>query len=937
MKTDIISIKNAKVHNLKNVSLDIPKNKLVVVTGPSGSGKSSLVFDTIYVEGQRRYIESLSSYARQFLGQHQPPDVESITGLSPAIAIDQKSTNKNPRSTVGTVTEIYDYLRVLFARVGKMHCPTSGLPIIQYSRSTITKTISKLPENSKIQILAPIPKENIGPQLSKLTSMGFSRVRLNKEVLRIDELDLNNIKINSFEVVIDRVVIKPNIKERIADSVEYAMNIGEGTIIVQTDNEDLFFSEHNISPATNEIFPKLEPRSFSFNSPIGACPICNGLGECKNFDKNLMIGDTNKSVIDGAIKPIAKNRAFFFQMLLNVAEQESIDINTPYCKLPKKFLTLLWDGTEKIYEYSFESDNSTYKFKKGFKGVIKWIADKYNSTDSERVKKELEEYMHITLCNECNGARLNKIALSTKVGSFNIDDFSKMSIELLSNKFSNLKLSKDDELIASKLKKEISSRLKFLIDVGLEYLSLSRPTATLSGGESQRIRLATQIGSSLSGVIYCLDEPSIGLHQKDNNKLLHTLNQLKELGNSVIVVEHDLDTIMQADHIIDIGPRAGVHGGEIIAEGTLAQIKKNTNSITAKYLLKKEAIPIPKTRRIHHEKIVLTGATYNNLNNIDVEFPLNSFVCITGVSGSGKSTLVHEVLVPAVKTSLAKEQHKIIYKRDNFKAISGISNINSIVELDQSPIGKTPLSNPATYTGLYTDIRTLFAKTPESIARGYKPGRFSFNVSGGRCEECEGNGVKKIEMHFLPDVYITCNDCKGTRYNAETLTVLYKGKNIAEVLDLTIEEALKFFNNHQSIFRKLDVLNRVGLGYIKLGQPATTLSGGEAQRLKLTRELSKITRGNCLYVLDEPTTGLHFSDIAILLDAINQLIDNGHSVIIIEHNLDIIKNADYIIDLGPGGGDKGGKIVITGNPEIVARSKESSTGQYLANHLYSPC
>lgn len=936
MTINEINVVKSRVHNLKGVSVTIPKNSLTVITGPSGSGKSSLAFDTIYVEGQRRYIESLSSYARQFLGQYQPPDVESITGLSPAIAIDQKSTTKNPRSTVGTITEIYDYLRVLYARVGDLHDPKTGEVIRKYTPPQIVRELLTLPKKTKLQLMAPIECKDskvAKKEISKFLAMGYSRIHYNEEISQLDDgVDFPKSGSVQFDIVIDRVLIKEGVEKRLTDSVEHCLKLGNGSILVLINDEEyLSFSEHLVSEETGESFPDLEPRLFSFNSPIGACSKCNGLGESKEFSKDSMIFDESLGVLKGAIEPLAKKNNFLFKMVECFLEAEGYDGSTPLKKLKKSVSETLWHGTDKIYTYAFKSENSHFEFSKPFPGILNWFDKKFHETGSEKVRKSLENFMKIQRCQSCEGMRLNKAALSTLINERNIMELSLLSIEDAYEFFKVDFLEGQKAEIAEKLLKEIRARLKFLVDVGLGYLSLNRSAASLSGGESQRIRLATQIGSALSGVLYVLDEPSIGLHQRDNTKLIKTLKSLRDLGNTVLVVEHDEETMEESDFLIDLGPGAGRHGGEVVNIGTKAEFLKNNKGLTAEFLTGAKKIGIPKERRTPKKKISLKGATQNNLNNLNVEIPTSGLVCITGVSGSGKSTLLHEIFVPACKNYLTPMGG--LYQRKNYHSIKGLEDIKSIIELDQSPIGRTPHSNPATYTGLFDDIRKIYSKTPESQVRGYKPGRFSFNVKGGRCEECEGNGVKKIEMHFLPDVFITCSECKGKRYNNETLSVLYKGKNIADVLDMTIEDGCDFFKNHPKLFRTLSTLKSVGLGYMKLGQPATTLSGGEAQRLKLSRELAKKTKGHTLYILDEPTTGLHFEDINILLKAINDLVDQGNSVIIIEHNLDIIKNADYLIDLGPEGGVNGGNIVAEGTPEEVAKVKNSFTGQYLKKVL----
>ena len=936
MSINEINIVKAAVHNLKDVTISIPKNTLTVVTGPSGSGKSSLAFDTIYVEGQRRYIESLSSYARQFLGQYQPPEVESITGLSPSIAIDQKTSSKNPRSTVGTTTEIYDYLRVLYARIGTLYDPDTGLEVRRYTPSQITRELMKLPEKTKLQILAPIKigeKIKFKDILSKFLTMGFSRARLNDDLIEIDDNTKAPKGSYTFDVVVDRIVIKDDIEKRIADSVEYALKLSQGDVIVLVnDNKELTFSEHNKSTKGDVVYPELEPRLFSFNSPIGACEVCNGLGETKTFDEDLMIFDESLPLLEGAITPLSKRNSFLYKMVETIAIEEGVDLDVPFKKLPKKFLNILFNGSDKVYRYSFNSENSHFEFSKAFPGLSAWLEKKFLESGSDKVRLELEKYMNIKRCPSCHGLRLNRIALSTKIGDKHIMDLCTLSISECHEYLTKIKLEGEKKIIAEKLLKEIVSRLRFLVDVGLNYLTLNRGAMTLSGGESQRIRLATQIGSALSGVLYVLDEPSIGLHQRDNDRLIKTLKSLRDIGNTVLVVEHDEDTMRESDYIIDMGPGAGIHGGTIVSHGTLEKILKDKHSLTAKFLSGQDRITIPDSRKKSSKFLKLSGATENNIKNLNVSFPLGGLVCVSGVSGSGKSTLIHKILVPAVKTHLANA-NKTLYQKSNYNALTGIEEIKTVIELDQSPIGRTPHSNPATYTGLFDDIRDIFASTNESQIRGYKTGRFSFNVKGGRCEECEGNGVKKIEMHFLPDVYITCTECKGSRYNAETLSVLYKGKNISEVLDLTIEEAEEFFKNHTKLNRVLSTLNSVGLGYMKLGQPATTLSGGEAQRLKLSRELSKRTKGHCLYVLDEPTTGLHFQDIKILLSALQQLVEQGHTLLIIEHNLDVIKTADWVIDMGPEGGSGGGEIIAEGTPEQVSKNSKSHTGKYLKKVL----
>lgn len=927
-----IEIRGAKVHNLKDISIDIPRDTLTVITGPSGSGKSSLAFDTLYAEGQRRYIESLSSYARQFLGQMEPPEVESITGLSPAIAIDQKSTSKNPRSTVGTITEVFDYLRVLYARVGTAYCPVSGEKLESQSAEQISKKLQAKPEKTKLFIMANIISNQKGEfkeLLNKYQSMGFSRVRVNGKVeLLDDDFKLPKSKKNTVEIVIDRIVVKEGIKARLTDSLEQALKIGEGSVYILSDDDLEFYSEHLYSHKSGLSYPELEPRLFSFNSPIGACPKCNGLGETKVFERSKYIFDESLSLKAGAISPLGKRGGFYYSMVKSILDSEKVKETTPLKEWPKKVKDIIFNGSEKEYEFKFESERSTYKFKKAFPGLDAWLDNKYKESTSEKVREDLEKYMTIEECPDCHGERLNPYARGVKVNKKGIMEISYMPIDEAYDFFQKINFKGTKAIIAEKLLKEINGRLKFLVDVGLSYLSLNRSAMTLSGGESQRIRLATQIGSALSGVLYVLDEPSIGLHQRDNDKLIVTLKHLRDLGNTVVVVEHDEDTMLSSDYIIDIGPGAGIHGGEIVASGTPVEIKK-AKTMTGEYLAGKLKIEVPEKRRSLDKFIKLKSVTKNNLNKLNVEIPIGGLVCITGVSGSGKSTLMHQALVPGIKNYLNKNTTA----KTCYQSISGVNQIDQIIEIDQTPIGRTPKSNPATYTKLFDQIRMLYANTNEAKVRGYKQGRFSFNVKGGRCEACEGNGVIKVEMNFLPDVYITCAECGGKRYNQETLNITYRGKTIADVLDMSIEEAKDFFQNHKKIHRALLTLDSIGLGYIKLGQSSTTLSGGEAQRMKLSRELSKATRGHCLYVLDEPTTGLHFQDIKILMKAINKLIDQGHSVIIIEHNLDVIKNADYIIDLGPEGGKFGGEVVAFGTPEEVSKNKKSLTGKYLKKLL----
>lgn len=947
MSSKEIKINRANVHNLKDISLNLPKNKLIVVTGPSGSGKSSLAFDTIYVEGQRRYLESLSSHAKQFIGQFQPPEVESITGLSPAIAIDQKTISRNPRSTVGTITEIYDYMRVLFARVGTLYCLKSNEKIVQYTPAQILSVVLSKPLKTKVQILSPIrvsTKSELKENILKLQSSGFSKIVINDSIHNLDDNILESFDPkSSYHVIVDRVILKENSEKRLMDSIEHALSIGFDTcsILFDESNRPQIFSNKNISPTTGEEYPDLGPKLFSFNSPQGACPDCKGLGQAQSFDTNIIISNEDYSINEGAIPPLSNKSSMLYKIIKHIADLENIDLGTPYKKLPKSFINILFNGSgNKRYKFDFSTLSSQFNFSKSFPGIIEWLKLKYAESSSEKIKKELESYMVTKICSSCQGNRLRPISLNVflednKSEKYNIADLNNLSLFELNSFFKNLELDDFKYKVAHRILKEISNRLQFLNDVGLGYLTLNRGASTLSGGEGQRIRLATQIGSALSGVLYILDEPSIGLHQRDNQKLIQTLKSLRDIGNTVIVVEHDEDTMREADYIVDLGPGAGVHGGTIVAEGTPASIIKSSDSITSDFLSGKKFISAntnPKYKLDESNMIILTQACENNLKSVDLKLPLNKLVCLTGVSGSGKSTLIHNILVPALKAQLLPA-HRSLYIRNNFKSLQLPDSIKSVIELDQSPIGRTPHSNPATYTGLFDDIRKLYTKTQESQIRGYKPGRFSFNVKGGRCEDCEGNGVNKIEMHFLPDIHIECSTCKGSRYNEETLSVLYRGKNIADVLNMTIEEGVDFFINHPKIHRALKTMNSVGLGYIKLGQPATTLSGGEAQRLKLSRELSKRTKGDTLYILDEPTTGLHFEDIKILLKTINSLVEQGHSVLIIEHNLDVIKTADWVIDLGPDGGDKGGEIVAEGTPEEISKASRSETGKFLKNYF----
>lgn len=941
-----IIIKGAKEHNLKNIDLEIPRDKLVVITGLSGSGKSSLAFDTIYAEGQRRYVESLSTYARQFLEQMEKPDVEYIEGLSPAISIEQKTTSKNPRSTVGTVTEIYDYLRLLYARIGKVHCYKCGREIASQTVQQIVDRVKTLPEKSRIQILSPIVRDRKGEYKREFENMqrqGFVRIRVDGKMREITEkIELDKNKKHTIEVVVDRIVIKEGVERRLADSIELALKMADGIVVVTVDDkEELLFSEKFACLYCGISYPDFTPRMFSFNSPHGACSECDGLGMDMNIDPDLVVPNNEKSLREGAIKPWEKKTSvYFYQMLQCLAEHYNFSLDTPFKNLdlsPKVLIRdkklqniiLYGSGTEQI-RFFYERDNRRHFYKAEFEGVIPNLERRYRETDSEYMREEIHQYMSMAPCPLCKGARLKPESLSVKVGEKSIIEFTALSIKEAMGFLDSLSLTEQEYTIARRILKEIRERLGFMKDVGLDYLTLERASATLSGGEGQRIRLATQIGSSLVGVLYILDEPSIGLHQRDNRRLLDTLIRLRNIGNTVIVVEHDRDTIMTADYVIDLGPGAGIHGGKIVACGSPGDILSNKDSLTGRYLSDDLSIPVPGKRRNgngFHLKII--GASQNNLKDIDVSIPLGLFTCITGVSGSGKSTLIIDILYKA----LAQKFWMSPEKPGRFSLLKGIEYIDKVIDIDQSPIGRTPRSNPATYTGVFNLIRDLFAQLPESRKRGYKAGRFSFNVKGGRCEACAGDGIIKIEMHFLPDIYVTCEVCKGKRFNRETLEIQYKGKNIADVLDMTVSEALNFFENIPAIKSKLQTISDVGLDYIKLGQSATTLSGGEAQRVKLSKELSKRSTGRTLYILDEPTTGLHFADIQKLLDVLNRLTDAGNTVVVIEHNLDVIKTADYIIDLGPEGGDAGGEIVATGTPEEVAENPKSYTGQFLKNVL----
>ena len=937
---EYIKVRGANEHNLKNLNLDIPRNELVVFTGLSGSGKSSLAFDTLYAEGQRRYMESLSSYARQFLGQMEKPNVESITGLSPAISIDQKSTNRNPRSTVGTVTEIYDYFRLLYARIGIPHCPNCGKEIKKQSVDQMVDQIMELPEGTRIQLLAPVVRGRKGEHvkvLDRARKGGYVRVRIDGNLYELtEEIKLDkNIKHN-IEIVVDRLVVKPGIERRLTDSVESVLALAEGLLVVDViDGEPINFSQSFACPDCGISISEIEPRSFSFNNPFGACPVCFGLGYKMEFDPELMIPDRTLSLSQGAIQVMGWQSSgdagsFTNALLQALAGEYKFSLDTPVQDLPEKVFHMLIHGTEgREVKVHYKGQRGEGVYPVAFEGLIKNMERKYRETGSDIIKQEYETYMRITPCKECNGMRLKKESLAVTVCDKNIFEITSFSIRELYSFLNNMELSSQQMLIGKQVLKEINARVGFLVDVGLEYLSLSRATGTLSGGEAQRIRLATQIGSGLVGVCYILDEPSIGLHQKDNDKLLNTLKNLRDLGNTLIVVEHDEDTMLEADYVVDIGPGAGSHGGEVVAAGTAEEIMEVENSVTGQYLSGKKQVPVPEERRQPKGWLTVTGARENNLKNITVNIPTGVMTCVTGVSGSGKSSLVNEILYKR----LARDLNRARTIPGKHKSISGIGKLDKVINIDQSPIGRTPRSNPATYTGVFDMIRDLFAGTPDARARGYKKGRFSFNVKGGRCEACGGDGIIKIEMHFLPDVYVPCEVCGGKRYNRETLEVRYKGKNIYDVLDMTVEEAVPFFENLPSIRRKIETLNDVGLSYVKLGQPSTTLSGGEAQRIKLATELSRRSTGNTIYILDEPTTGLHFADVHKLVEILHRLVEGGNTVVVIEHNLDVIKTADYIIDMGPEGGDRGGEMVVSGTPEEVAEHPSSYTGRYVKKML----
>ncbi len=938
MTTDYIKIRGARQHNLKDLSLDIPKNRLVVITGLSGSGKSSLAFDTVYAEGQRRYVESLSAYARQFLEQMDKPDVDSIEGLSPAISIEQRSSNRNPRSTVGTITEIYDYLRILFARVGQPHCPKCDLEISSQTTQQIVDRIMGLEEGAKVQVLAPLVEGRKGEHIQlfgRLRKDGFTRVKVDGETRLLDEdIVLAKNKKHEISVVVDRLVIKKDIQRRLTDSMELTLSLSEGKAVVEIpESGEIFFSQKAACPRCGISLPELTPQMFSFNNPQGACDDCSGLGTKRYLDPDLIVPDPALSLREGAIAPWAKRHSVYFQQMLDsLCKHYGVDVYSPFRDLPQEVReAFLYGSGEDEIPFYFERDDRRYSYTRPFEGVIPNLERRYHETDSYQVRYEIEDYMSVRDCPACKGARLKPASMAVRVGGKAVNEITSLSIGKTYEFFEELRLGPKEKQIARRILKEIRDRLRFLKNVGLEYLSVDRSSATLSGGEDQRIRLATQISSGLTGVLYVLDEPSIGLHQRDNLRLLENLNHLRDLGNTVLVVEHDPETILSADHVIDMGPGAGLKGGQVVFQGTPGELKADGQSLTGAYLSGDRVIPVPRSRRQGNGKaIVIEGAKENNLKEISVQIPLGTLTCITGVSGSGKSSLINGILYPALCLKLYRSRKKV----GPVKSIGGIDYIDKVINIDQSPIGKTPRSNPATYTGAFTHVRELFSMLPESRARGYKPGRFSFNVTGGRCESCKGDGIIKIEMHFLPDVYVKCESCKGLRFNRDTLEIKYKGYTIAGILDMTVNQAFTFFENIPKIRNRLKTLVDVGLGYIKLGQQATTLSGGEAQRIKLSKELSKRDTGRTLYLLDEPTTGLHFADIQKLLEVLNYLVELKNTVVVIEHNLEVIKTADYIIDLGPEGGEKGGYVVGKGTPEEIAEIENSYTGQFLKKALF---
>ena len=937
MGQEELVVYGAREHNLQDVTVRLPRQKLICVTGLSGSGKSSLAFDTIYAEGQRRYVESLSAYARQFLQMMEKPDVDSIDGLSPAISIDQKTTSRNPRSTVGTVTEIYDYLRLLYARVGKPHCPVCGRPIAGQSQEAIVDQILQLPKGTKFTVNAPVVRDRKGEfkdLLEELRAEGFTRVKVDGEVKLLEEpIELDKKFKHTIEVVVDRLVLKADLRTRLAQSVETAAQLADGLVEIDVlDGESMTFSENFACPEHGVGLPELEPRIFSFNSPHGACPRCTGLGAQQEIDPDLLVPDPTLSISEGALVPWSLGNSSFYESVIQaIADRYELDLELPWQDLTEEQQNLFLFGTDgdKVYIQYRNRMGRRRSYMLAFEGIVASLERRYRETDSSQQRERIEEYMSLRPCPVCNGARLKPEVLAVTVGGKNIHEFTRMSVQRAIEFVDGLDLTETEQLIGARILKEIRERLTFLENVGVGYLQLDRAASTLSGGEAQRLRLATQIGSQLVGVLYILDEPSIGLHQRDNGKLIGTLERLRDLGNTVLVVEHDEQMMRAADHLVDMGPGAGVHGGHVVAEGTAKEVERNAKSVTGQFLSGKREIAIPERRSEDNGTFSVRGARMHNLKDIDVEFPVAKFICVTGVSGSGKSTLVNEIVYKA----LANRLHRMRVKPGDHDAVEGIECFDKVIDIDQSPIGRTPRSNPATYTDIFTPVRELYSLTPEAKVRGYKPGRFSFNVRGGRCETCKGDGTIKIEMHFLPDVYVPCETCGGKRYNRETLEVRFKGKSIADVLDMSVEEALRFFAKIPKLRRRLQTLHDVGLDYVKLGQPATTLSGGEAQRVKLAKELGKIATGRTLYILDEPTTGLHFADIEKLLEVLQRLVDNGNTVLVIEHNLDVIKQADWIVDLGPEGGEGGGEVIVTGTPEEVAAVDESATGRYLREIL----